>query len=156
MPPAALFESETIGNTAHDLRPAVLPSPGSRRRKANRKTGYWVGISRRKGKEQRPPGRAVNCLGYVIHRDRVTMRKGILKRSRAKANRMHRLRRCRRIDAAAMLSYKGWYKHTDTYGYFQTWIKPKVSIRYCRKRISTLVKRQAERMKQHERMAHCA
>lgn len=126
-------------------------------RKPARRTGYWVGISQRKGNPRPPPGRAINCLGYVIHCDRVTMRKGILKRSRAKANRMHRLHRCRRIDAAAMLSYKGWYKHTDTYGYFQTWIKPKVSIRYCRKRISILAKRQAERMKKtYENMAHCA
>lgn len=121
-------------------------------RKTPQRSGYWIGISDQKGNKRPHPGRAINCLGYVIHCDRVTMRKGILKRSRAKANRIHRLHRCRRIDAATMLSYKGWYKYTDTYSYFQTWIKPKVSMRYCRRRLSTLAKKAAERKKQYENM----
>lgn len=81
-------------------------------------------------------GRAVNCLGFVIHRDRVTMRKSILERARAKANRIKRNGRMRRIDAAAIVSYMGWFKHTDTYGYYLRWIKPKVSVRYCKRRIA--------------------
>lgn len=85
-------------------------------------------------------GRAINSIGYVIHANRTTMRKSILERSRAKANRMHRLHRCTRLDAASMISYRGWYKHTDTYQYYQKWIKPKVSMRYCRLRLSRLAK----------------
>ena len=95
-------------------------------------------------------GRAINALGFVIHYNRVTMRKSILERSRAKANRMHRLHRCRRCDAATMLSYKGWYKHTDTYNYYQKWIKPKISMHYCRRRLSKLAKR--ERSKLNDRL----
>lgn len=95
-------------------------------------------------------GRAINALGFVIHRDRVTLRKSILKRSRAKANRMHRLHRCTRLDAACMVSYRVWYKHTDTYRYFQKWIKPKVSIRYCRLRLSKYAKAANKRRKQHD------
>ena len=108
-------------------------------------------VDRRTGEVK---GRAVNALGFVIHRNRITMRKSILKRARAKANRMHRNHRCRRIDAATMISYAGWFRHTDTYNYFQKWIAPQVSIRYCRKRISTLAKR--EMMTNHERLAHSA
>lgn len=44
----------------------------------------------RKKRKREDRGRAINALGYVIHHDRVTMRKSILERARAKANRMHR------------------------------------------------------------------
>lgn len=90
-------------------------------------------MNRRTGKVT---GRAVNCLGFVIHRDRVTMRKSILERARAKANRIKRSGHMRRIDAAAIVSYMGWFKHTDTYGYYLRWIKPKVSVRYCKRRLA--------------------
>ena len=86
-------------------------------------------------------GRAINALGFVVHLDRVTLRKSILQRVRAKANRMHRLHRCRIVDAAAMVSYMGWLTHTDTYGYYLRYIKPKVSIHYCKRRLATLARR---------------
>ena len=86
-------------------------------------------------------GRAVNCLGFVIHRDRVTMRKAILERARAKANRIKRRGRMRRIDASAIISYMGWFKHTDTYGYYLRWIKSKVSVKYCKRRIAVCAKK---------------
>lgn len=101
----------------------------------------FEGYSRRAGKET---GRAINCLGFVIHRNRVTMRKSILKRARAKANRIHRRRRYRRIDAASMISYMGYFSHSNTYGYYLHHIKPKVSIQYCKRRISALDKRAAK------------
>lgn len=97
-------------------------------------------------------GRAVNCLGYVIHYNRVTLRKGILERTRAKANRMSRTRRLRYIDAASIVSRCGWFKHTDTYGYFHDYIKPKVNIRRCRKRIAAHNRK--ERVK-YDRLENC-
>lgn len=105
----------------------------------------FEGYNRRAKKET---GRAINCLGFVIHNNRITLRKSILKRIRAKANRMKRKHRCRRIDAAAMISYKGYLDHTDTYRYYRKYIKPKVSIRYCKRRISTLARRNSEKLKQ--------
>lgn len=77
-------------------------------------------------------GRAINCLGYVIHHNRVTLRKKLLQRIRAKALRMHKLKKCRVMDARAMLSYSGWLLHTDTYNYYLKWIKPNVSFHYCK------------------------
>lgn len=89
-------------------------------------------------------GRPIQCLGFIIHRNRVTLRKNILKRIRAKAWRMHRKRRCTVRDAQAMLSYKGWLKHTDTYTYFQKYIQPVTNLRYCRRRVSMQAKREAQ------------
>lgn len=96
-------------------------------------------------------GRAINALGFVVHLSRVTLRKSILQRARAKANRMHRMRRCRRVDAAAMVSYMGWLTHTDTYGYYLRYIKPKVSIRYCKRRLTALAKRKGDKNDKLER-----
>lgn len=109
----------------------------------------FEGENRKAGKVT---GRAINCLGFVIHRDRITMRKSILKRARAKANRMQRKRRCTRKDASAIISYMGWFRHTDTYGYYLKWIKPKVSVQYCKRRISAISKKM-KGAKNHDQMA---
>lgn len=114
----------------------------------SRQVFRFEGVSRRTGKVS---GRAINALGYVVHRDRITLRKSILKRARAKANRMRRLHRCRRCDDAAMISYLGWLSHTDTYHYYLKYIKPKVSIQYCKRRISALAKR--ERSRKNDKLA---
>ena len=114
----------------------------------SRQVFRFEGVSRRTGKVS---GRAINALGYIVHRDRITLRKSILKRARAKANRMHRLHRCRRCDAAAMISYLGWLSPTDTYRYYLKYIKPKVSIQHCKRRISALAKR--ERSRKNDKLA---
>lgn len=89
-------------------------------------------------------GRAIDCVGFIIHQNRVTIRKNILKRIRAKVNRMHRHHRCTIHDARTMVSYFSWLTHTDTYNYYRMYIKPYVSKRYCRYTIS--------RRSKHERL----
>lgn len=87
-------------------------------------------------------GRAINCLGYIIHEHNVTLRKTLLKRIRAKALRMHDNHQCRLIDARAMVSYSGWLQNSDTYNYYLKWIKPNISFIYCKKLISKKSKKQ--------------
>lgn len=99
----------------------------------------FEGMNRRAGKVT---GRAVNAVGFVVHHNRVTLRKSILKRARAKANRMKRRRRTTQRDASAIISYMGYFDHTDTYGYYLRWVKPKVSVQYCKRRIATIAKKQ--------------
>lgn len=86
-------------------------------------------------------GRPINCVGFIIHRNRVTIRKNILKRIRAKAYRMHRKHRCTIHDARTVISYFGWLSHTDTYTYYTVYLKPYVNRRYCRRKISRRDKR---------------
>lgn len=102
----------------------------------------FEGENRRAGKVT---GRAINCLGFVIHNNRITIRKSILKRIRRKANKIHAIRRYRRMDAAAMLSYMGYFKHSNAYKYYLRHIKPNVSIQYCKRRISALDKKKAQK-----------
>ena len=96
-------------------------------------------VHRRTGKMA---GRAINALGFVIHRDRVGIRKSILKRARRKAFKIGREKRYRRIDAAAMVSYMGYFSHSYTYGYYLRYIKPNVSIQRCKRRIAAANKKQ--------------
>lgn len=98
----------------------------------------FEGENRKAGKVT---GRAINCLGFVVHNNRVCLRKSIIKKIRRKALRMHRKKRCRRIDAAAIISYLGYIQHSDTYNYYKRHIKPNVSIQYCKRRISAIDKK---------------
>lgn len=99
---------------------------------------------------RRAKGRAINALGFVIHRDRVTIRKSILKRTRAKANHMHRKKRYTRHDSASMVSRIGAFKHANAYGYYLTHIKPKVSIRECKRRIAAATKKKRKGRNEHD------
>lgn len=86
----------------------------------------------------------IHDLLVLIHRDRVTIRKSILKRTRAKANHIYRKKRYTRHDAASMVSRIGAFKHADAYGYYLTYIKPKVSIHYCKRRIAAAEKKKGK------------
>lgn len=103
---------------------------------------------------RRAKGRAVNALGFVIHRDRVTIRKSVLKRTRAKANHIHNRRRYTRHDCASMLSRIGQFRHANAYGFYRDHIKPVVSIHYCKRRISAISKK--ERRITNDRLENCA
>ena len=103
---------------------------------------------------RRAKGRAVNALGFVIHRDRVTIRKSVLKRTRAKANHIHKRRRYTRHDCASMLSRIGQFRHANAYGFYLDHIKPVVSVHYCKRRISAISKK--ERRITNDRLENCA
>ncbi len=96
----------------------------------------------------KPRGRAINCLGYVIHHNRVTLRKSILKRTRAKANKIEKKGKLTVYDARSIVSRMGWIKHADTYNWYKKYIKPKVSIQECKRKISRF-----DRRRQYERLA---
>lgn len=103
----------------------------------------------------RAKGRAINALGFVIHRDRVGVRKSILKRVRGKARRMHRRGRYTRHDAASMVSRIGVFRHANAYGYYMKHIKPMVSIRKCKRRVAAASKREKARAT-NDRLENCA
>lgn len=117
------------------------PTPIQRARAEKRQKRRPPRRTRRKKRERKEWGRAINCLGFVIHHNRVTIRKSILKRTRAKANRIKRKGKLPVRDAASMVSRMGWFKFTDTYNYYLKWIKPKISIQYCKRRISAKAKK---------------
>ena len=104
------------------------------------------------GENNQVYGRPINCLGYVIHHNRTTLRKALIKRIRGKALRVHKKKRCTLRDASAIVSYSGWLKHTDTYDYYYVWIKPNVSYRYCKHKLS----KHAKRSNEHDKLDYSA
>lgn len=80
-------------------------------------------------------GRAVNALGAVIHYNRVTLRKQILRGMRRKANRIGRKEHVTWYDAASIFSRIAWVRHTDTYGYYQRYIKPHINTRQLKQKL---------------------
>ena len=80
-------------------------------------------------------GRAVNALGAVIHYNRVTLRKQILRGMRRKATRIGRKERVTWYDAASIFSRIAWVRHTDTYGYYQRYIKPHINTRQLKQKL---------------------
>lgn len=85
-------------------------------------------------------GRHINAVGFVIHRNRVGLRKSILQRFRAKANRLAKKKKITLHDACSVVSYMGYIKYTDSYNYYKTWIKPKVSVKQCKNIIASHAK----------------
>ena len=80
-------------------------------------------------------GRAVNALGFVVHHNRMTLRKRLLKGIRKKAMRIKRKREPTWHDAAGMLSRLAWIRCTDTYGYYMRHIKPNIQTKALKKKV---------------------
>lgn len=81
-------------------------------------------------------GRALDYMGFEFHRNRTIIRKSILLRATRKATQISKQEKVCWKDASSLLSYMGWFRHTDTYGTFQERIKPKASIKKMRKIVS--------------------
>ena len=82
-------------------------------------------------------GRAVNALGFVIHHNRMTLRKRLLKSIRRKAMKIKRKQEPTWHDAAAMLSRLAWVRCTNTYGYYMKHIKPNIQTKALKKKVRT-------------------
>lgn len=83
----------------------------------------------------RSSGRPLDFLGYKFYRNHTTIRKSILKRIRAKANRISE-RGSNWYTASQMISYIGWINSADVYDYSQKYIKGKVDVKQLKAQIS--------------------
>lgn len=90
-------------------------------------------------------GRMLDYMGFQFHHDRITMRKSTIQRARIKAYRIKAKEKITWYDAAAMLSYMGWFKHTDTYDYYLRYIKPCVNVKKLKKIVSKHQRKENER-----------
>ncbi|MBP5163249.1 MAG: hypothetical protein ILP16_09785 [Spirochaetales bacterium] len=93
---------------------------------------------KRKGKTY---GSDIDFMGYRFHRGYTTLRRSIMLRMSRRARRISRKEKTTIFDCRQMLSALGWIKATDTYRWYEEWIKPYVSFRKCRKRVSSYDRR---------------
>lgn len=90
-------------------------------------------------------GRFLDFMGFRFYRNRVTLRRKIALKAMRKARRIHKKGRATVHDARQMMTYKGWIRATDTYTWFQTYIKPYVKFQDMRRKIAKHDKRRANK-----------
>lgn len=81
-------------------------------------------------------GRFLDFMGFRFYRNRTTMRRSIMLRATRKAKKIAKKSSPTVYDARQMLSYFGWIKSTNTYGMYLRWIKPYVSFKKLRQKVS--------------------
>lgn len=101
-------------------------------------------------------GRPLDFMGFVFFRNRTVIRKSIMLSATRLAARMYSGKAARRgyyrKHIQAMLSYIGWFTHSDTYWCFQRYIKLYINVGKLRKIISKLDRRE----KKNDRMENRA
>lgn len=73
-------------------------------------------------------GRFIDFMGFKFYRDKTTIRGKIFVRALRKARRIKEKPNPTWYDASQILSYTGWFKHTDTYNAFQNYIVKNVNL----------------------------
>lgn len=97
-------------------------------------------------------GRALDYMGFKFYRNCTTLRKSILFRARRKANKIDKKGTTKTTwrDATSMISYMGWIFHTNTYGYYAKYIKPKVSLSILKLKVAQHSRKELK--KEHDRV----
>lgn len=80
--------------------------------------------------------RFLDFMGFRFYRNRVTLRRSVMLKAARKARKISRKEKITVFDARQMLSYLGWIDATDTYGMYETHIKPFVVFGKLKKKIS--------------------
>ena len=80
--------------------------------------------------------RPLDYMGFRFYPNRVTLRKSLLRKATRKAVKIWKMEKVTIHAYRQMLSYLGWIKATDTYRYYETYIKPYVTFQKAKRRIS--------------------
>lgn len=104
-------------------------------------------------------GRPVDYMGFVFYRDRTAIRENIMLSATRLAARMEKSKKALRgyyeRHIKAMLSYIGWFTHSNTYGCYERWIKPIIHVGRLKK-IASKLDRRRNRNEAMEQRALCA
>ena len=92
-------------------------------------------------------GRDLDFMGFRFFSNRTVIRKSIMYKCSRKAKRISHKQHFNVYDARQMLSYLGWIEHTDIYGFYLERVKPYVSIKRCKRKVSAEDKRKDKERK---------
>lgn len=87
----------------------------------------------KKGKEI---GRALDFMGFKFYRNRTVIRKSIMLKATRKAKRIAKKEKATWYDAAQLISYLGWFSHSDCHNVYAKYIRSLVNVKTCKKIIS--------------------
>ena len=99
-------------------------------------------------------GRAVNALGFIIHHNRVTLRKQLLKSIRRKAIRIEKKEKPTWHDGAAMLSKLSWIRASDTHTYYQNHIQGRIDIKSLKQKVRAHIRSMLAIYQERRRIIH--
>jgi hypothetical protein len=85
--------------------------------------------------------RPIDFLGFKFYYDKTTLRKKISLRIKRRINKISKKNTLNYKDACAVISYWGWIKRSDSYNFYNKYVKSKVSINKARKVVSNYGKR---------------
>jgi hypothetical protein len=91
-----------------------------------------------KKKDGKVIGRPLDFMGFKFYRDRVTLRKTILRRARKAAMNVHKAVLNKKLNwylCSRIVSYKGWFKATNTKKYVARYIRPYVHEFLCKREL---------------------
>jgi RNA-directed DNA polymerase len=84
--------------------------------------------------------RAIDFLGLRFFRDKTILRKRNALRIKRRMTRIGRKKVMTKQDACAVVSYWGWIKRSDSYRFYNKYIKPISSIGFAKRRVSYYAK----------------
>lgn len=84
--------------------------------------------------------RAIDFLGFRFYRQKTILRKRNALRIKRRIKKIARKNNLSYRDACAIVSYWGWIKRSDSYNFYNQYIKPYVNINVAKKRISRYAK----------------
>ena len=82
----------------------------------------------------------LDFMGFRFYRDKTTLRRSIMLRISRKARKINREQRVSYRDSAAMISYLGWVKHSDSFWFYKKWIATKIEI----KKLKAMIRRRSK------------
>ncbi|MBS6194259.1 MAG: RNA-directed DNA polymerase [Clostridiales bacterium] len=97
-------------------------------------------------KNEQVRGRMLDFMGFQFHHDRTTIRKTTIGSARKKAYHIAKNEKISWYNATVMLSYLGWFKHTDTYEYYLKYIKPNVNVKKLKRIVSKHSRKELEKL----------
>ena len=95
----------------------------------------------KKGKEI---GRPLDFMGFKFYRNKTAIRKSILLKATRKARKISKKKKVTWYDSAQLISYLGWFSHSNCHNVYEKHIKPFANIKTCKKIISANSKKRSK------------
>ncbi len=99
-------------------------------------------------------GRAVNALGFIIHHNRVALRKARLKSIRRKAIRIEKKENPTWHDGAAMFAKLPWIRASNTYTYYKNHIQSRINTHQLKGKVRRYSRALEPICKERRRIIH--
>ncbi len=93
----------------------------------------------------RVKSRAIDFLGFRFYKDKTILRRKNALRIRRRIKKINKKDRLTYRDACAIISYWGWIKRSNSYRFYNKYVKPYVSIGRARKVVSNYARNNPKR-----------